>query len=98
MKFVLGFCLVLSTLSYAQPAPMQGANFEEHKNFALKMIDERMASLQSAKTCISAAQDQEQLKECRKKEREAMRGRRGEHLDNRIEKLQEKKAKMNEKP
>jgi len=55
-------------------APVQ--NFEQHKAELLKRIDERIARSQEEKSCVQAAQNQNDIKACREKIREEVRDQR----------------------
>ena len=74
--------LVLAVAAFAadsgQPGNVPGPNFDQRKAEILKMLDERMASLQEAKSCIQAANNQNDIKTCREKHRAEMKDMRGE--------------------
>jgi hypothetical protein len=61
-----------------QPPAAPGKTFEERQSHILKMIDERMASLQEGKACVQAAKSDADLKACREKHVSEMQGKRGE--------------------
>jgi hypothetical protein len=61
-----------------QPPTVPGQTFEQKQANTLKMMDERIAGLQEAKTCIQAAKSDEDLKACRKKHMAEMREKFGE--------------------
>lgn len=61
-----------------QPPAVPGQTFEQRQANILKMMDERIVSLQEGKTCIQAAKSDEELKACRKKHMAEMQERRGE--------------------
>ena len=78
--------------------------FKDHKAHEIKMIEERIAALNQTKSCLEGANDQAAVKKCNeaaKAEREKMeaehKAERAKNIDQRIQKLQEEKAKMNEK-
>jgi hypothetical protein len=58
----------------ASPSP----SFEQMKDDHLKKLDARMTSLQQEKTCVQAANNQDDLKTCRAKHRAEMQGQPGE--------------------
>jgi hypothetical protein len=61
------------------PQPGTAApTFEQRQAQMLKMIDERIASLQSGKTCVQAAKSNEDLNACREKHMAEMREKRAE--------------------
>jgi hypothetical protein len=60
------------------PAAAPGKTFEQRQSNILKMMDERLASLQEAKTCVQAAKSDDDLKACREKHMAGMKGKRGE--------------------
>jgi len=63
--------LLFAAMSFAAdnaPQPKgPGPNFEQRKADILKRIDERIARSQEEKTCIQAANNQDDLKACRDK-------------------------------
>ena len=74
--------LVLAVSVFAadggQPGNVPVPNFDQRKTEVLKMLDERIASLQETKNCIQAAQKQDDITTCREKHRTEMKGMRGE--------------------
>ena len=74
--------LVLAVAAFAadndQPGNVPVQNFDQRKTDILKMLDERLASLQQAKTCIQAAKNNDDIKTCRDKHRAEMMEKRGE--------------------
>jgi len=54
------------------------ATFEQKQARILKMFDDRIASLQEAKTCVQAAKDDDDLRACRKKYMAVMREKHGD--------------------
>jgi hypothetical protein len=86
MKRTLIAAAVLS-LAFAVPAFAADSNpppnptgqtFEQRQADILKMIDERITSLQEGKTCVQAAKNEDDLKVCRQKHMAEMREKRGE--------------------
>lgn len=61
-----------------QPPPVPGKTFEERQAHILKMLDQRMASLQEGKACVQAAKNDNDLKACREKHMSEMKEKRGE--------------------
>jgi hypothetical protein len=55
------------------PTKEPGPNFEQMKADHLKILDERMNSLQQEKTCVQAAKNPDDLKACRSKHRSEMK-------------------------
>jgi Flp pilus assembly protein TadD len=74
----LTFALSAFAADNGQQQNSPGQNFEQRKAELLKMIDERIAGIQEAKTCVQAAKNHEDLKVCRDKHRAEMRNMRGE--------------------
>ncbi len=63
----------------AGPAPANRAqSFEQRQATILKMLDERITSLQDLKTCVQAAKTNEDLRTCHQKQREEMQSQRQE--------------------
>lgn len=82
--FLLVALMVFSFNSFAED---KVTNFALVKEKVLKHIDERISSLQENKSCVSAAQNHQDLKACRKKMQEMRRAMK--------EKRNEKKPKRN---
>jgi hypothetical protein len=61
----------------SQPTKETGPNFEQMKADHLKILDERMNSLQQEKTCVQAAKNKDDLRACRSKHKAEMK----EHRD-----------------
>ena len=61
------------------PQPSTSApTFEQRQAQMLKMIDERLTSLQAGKTCVQAAKSNDDLNACREKHMAEMREKRSE--------------------
>ena len=78
---VVALSLVLSVSAFAiegsQPPKETAPNFEQMKVDHLKKLEERMSSLQQEKTCVQAANNQDDLMACRAKHKAEMK----EHRD-----------------
>lgn len=61
-----------------QPQQATPATFEERQANILKMLDERIASLQEGKACVQDAKSDADLRACRQKHMAEMREQRGE--------------------
>ena len=61
-----------------QPPTAPGQTFEQRQAHILKMIDERIISLQEGKACVQAAKNDNDLKACREKHMSEMKEKRGE--------------------
>ncbi|MDA8423616.1 MAG: hypothetical protein M0Z89_09820 [Nitrospiraceae bacterium] len=61
-----------------QPQNAPRATFEERQANILKILDERIASLQEGKACVQAAKSDADLRACRQKHMSEMREKRGE--------------------
>ena len=71
------------------------ADLEAHKK---SMIDEwsgRIAELEKAKSCVAAATSKDAVQTCKKQLKEERESRAEAHVDEKIKKLQDKKANMN---
>lgn len=55
------FMVLLSTASARAESP---DSFQKAKQTMLEIFDKRIAALQSAKTCVTAAQDKDAIKKC----------------------------------
>ncbi len=66
-------CLALASAALFAKGPNNPANFEIAKKQMSEMADKRMSVIKDFKSCVDAATDTNDLKECRKKEAEAMR-------------------------
>lgn len=71
MKLVLALILCLGTLTAIAEEKKGAGNFEERKAKLSAHLDERIAALQKAKSCLSSAKDDEALKACKEEMREA---------------------------
>lgn len=65
MKFLLVLSLCLGTLT-AIAHDHEGGTFEDAKAKTLAHLDERIAHINTTKSCVSAATTKEALKECKK--------------------------------
>ena len=74
----LAFAVPTFAVEGGQPSTAPGQTFEQRQAHILKMIDERIASLQEGKTCVQAAKKDNDLKACREKHMSEMKGKRGE--------------------
>lgn len=61
-----------------QPQNAPAATFEQKQASILKMLDERIASLQEGKACVQASKNDADLKACREKQMSEMKEKRGE--------------------
>lgn len=71
-----------------------GAGMEAHKQEVLAHMDKRITALQEAKSCISAAADQESMKKCHESLKEDRMAMRHEHMDKKIQRADARKAKL----
>jgi hypothetical protein len=74
----LAFAVPILAAEGSPPPSAQGQTFEQRQANILKMIDERIASLQEGKTCVQAAKNDGDLKACREKHMAEMREKQGE--------------------
>lgn len=71
--------------------------FAEHKAQMIQNLDARIQNLQTAKSCISAAQDMAAGKKCHETLHEAQKALESQHLDKRMQRLEERKEKLERK-
>jgi hypothetical protein len=64
---------VAPTIEGSQPTKETIPSFEQMKANHLKILDERINSLQQEKTCVQDAKNQDDLKACRSKHRSDMK-------------------------
>jgi hypothetical protein len=74
----LAFAVPAFAADGGQPPTAPAQTFEQRQAHILKMIDERIASLQEGKTCVQAAKNVDDLKACREKHMSEMREMKGE--------------------
>jgi len=74
----LAFAAPILAAEGGPPPSAPGQTFEQRQANVLKMIDERIASLQEGKTCVQAAKSDDDLKACREKHMAEMREKQGE--------------------
>ena len=81
------FSLVFAVSAFAAeggpPPGPQGQTFEQRQAHILKMLDERIASLQEGKTCVQAAKSDDDLRSCRQKHMAEMREKHGDMMQQR---------------
>jgi len=97
---ILAVSFGFGTCAFAQTdtMPMKNeGNFAQMKQEALKRIDERISSLNQAKTCISSAADADALKKCHAARKEEMKGMRMEMKGAKIEKIEKMQQKLENK-
>lgn len=82
--------LLIGTLAFAD----EKADFNEHKQHALKEMSEQIAALQTAKTCIAAATDHDGLRHCHEALEKTRKHKKLEEIDERIHRLQEEKSHL----
>lgn len=74
----------------------KGQKLETIKQEMTKHLDERIQSLQAAKTCVTAAADRDALRSCRDQAREDMMEHRGEMHDRKMKHHSDRKARIEE--
>lgn len=97
MKVIIFAAAITLTLSAFAEGPAKGMDFTAQKEKILKNLEQRLSFLQAEKTCISAAQDQNALKVCREEQEKKMKEMKSQEVDEQIKRLQEEKAKLNQK-
>jgi len=76
------------------PPAHSGPNFQQHKQQMLQEMEQRISSLRSLKTCVSAAANPEAIKTCFQKQRKREELERKKRIDAQIKHLQEEKSKI----
>jgi hypothetical protein len=71
----LAFAVTVFAVEGGQPPSMADQTFDQKQSHILKMLDERIASLQEGRTCVQAAKNDEDLKACREKHMTEMKDR-----------------------
>lgn len=99
MKSLITLVALLSLHAFAQdPQPAAagttGDNFADRKAQALAHMDKKIAMMNDMKSCISGTTDAAGLKACHEKMREQHKGMKMERMDRKMQRLQDKKAKM----
>jgi len=74
----LAFAVPALAAQGGQPPSEQGQTFEQRQAHILRMLDERIASLQEAKNCVQSAKGDDDLRACREKQQAEMREQQGE--------------------
>ena len=74
----LAFAVPTFAVEGGRPPTAPGQTFEQRQSHILKMIDERIISLQEGKACVQAAKNDNDLKACREKHMSEMKEKRGE--------------------
>ena len=73
----LAFAVPTFAVEGGRPPTAPGQTFEQRQAHILKMIDERIISLQEGKACVQAAKSDSDLKACREKHVSQRKGKRG---------------------
>ena len=68
--FILGIFILVYAQSPEGAKPQEKISFEQRKANIISSIDQRINRLQELKTCVSAAQTQDDLRRCREKFKE----------------------------
>ena len=77
MLFLVGLSASVHAQTSTPPTP-DPQRFKQTKDRYVQLIDQRMAALQRAKTCVQNAQDEKALRECRPERGSEKGGRRNE--------------------
>ena len=83
--------LLLTSAAFAADDP----KFSERKERYLKVLDEQIASFQTAKSCYTAATTPDALKHCRDELEKTARKQKASVLDEEIHRLQDERDKLN---
>jgi len=83
--------LLMSSVGFAE------GDFTAKKQEVLTRIDEKLVKMQEHKTCVAAAQKQEDMQKCHGMMREAHMEKRMEHMEKKKGRLEERIKKMEEK-
>ncbi len=91
MKFLL---FAIASVSFVASAD---AHLDEQKAKISQNVDKRIESLNKMKSCVQSAADQMAMKACREAHRKDMNAMADMMMDEKIQKMQEKKAKRAQK-
>ena len=94
---MLTLASILVTAPLARAEDKKGEHFEEHKKQAIASFDARIAALNEAKSCASAASTHEALEACHEKLKAAQEAIAEHAIDSQIEQLQKRKAAIRAK-
>jgi hypothetical protein len=72
------FAVPAFAIEGGQPPATAAPDFEQVRADHLKRIEERLNSLQKEKTCVQSAKNHDELRTCRAKHKEEMKGHHGE--------------------
>lgn len=97
MKAIIFAMALALTLSASAEGPAKVIDFATQKEKLLKGIEQRLSSLQAEKNCISVAQDQNAIKACREEQEKKMKEMKVQQVDEQIKRLQDEKARLNQK-
>lgn len=89
--------LLLFTIASASLLASADAHLEEQKAKVSQNVDKRIESLNKMKSCVQSAADQAAIKNCREAHRKEMHALADVMMEEKINKLQEKKAKRAQK-
>ncbi len=97
MILLIGVALSFHASSSFAEGPNADADFGKHKTEASARIDQRIAELNNLKSCINSAANKDAIKSCHEKHKDSAQNMRAEHLQDRMERLEKKKAELQQK-
>ena len=97
MKFLLVLTLCLGSFGAFADEHMEGKTFEEKKARMTQHLDERLAHVNEAKSCVAAATDEAGLKTCKEKMKARGQEMKGKWKEKKEEMKEKWKAKKEEK-
>ncbi|MFZ9595892.1 MAG: hypothetical protein ACO3A2_07420 [Bdellovibrionia bacterium] len=93
----IGWTIAALMISSSALAGEDQNHFTEHKQRMLQHMDERISQLQTERSCMAGAANQDAARTCRENHRQARRQLESQRIDTQIQNLQQKKEKMNQR-
>lgn len=81
----------------AEESRLSNGEFESAKSTAIAMVDERIEAMNKLKACLTATSKPDDLKNCRKEHKEAMKGLRLEARNMRMEHMKKRRDAIDQR-